>query len=193
MRRATSAHNRPRSGKHCLFALSAPVAALLCMAQSAPATAQAMSQPAKQLTTGLCKVFVRGEVKDKPSILLANCQGQGLILGPATEFKVIESDALRATLVDVHSGRERRILMLSLGEAGQPVLENLTSQLSRAAGRGARSNLAGVELDLQTFARSGEIAVRGRPEDTGEGKTDRIDLGQQVKAHEQSKTGTARD
>jgi hypothetical protein len=149
---------------------------------AAPAAAQqAAAVGAQGAASGkLCRIFASEPAQDQPRELVASCRGHGLLLGSATRFEAIDSEALQATLVDIQLGSERRILLLSFPEGDRPLVEDLSGQIALAAGRGPMSELAGVELDLKSFARGGEIRVQGRPEDTGRARTDRINLGQQV-------------
>jgi hypothetical protein len=102
------------------------------------------------------------------------------LLGPATAFEAIPNEALQATLVDIRLGAERRVLLVSIQPDGTPLLEDLTGQLARAAGRGPMSALDGVRLDLNRFRRDGQIGVVGLLEDRGAAKADVVNVGQQI-------------
>jgi hypothetical protein len=120
--------------------------------------------------------------------LYANCGGRGLPLGPAQTYEAFANPALKATLVDLRNGEDRRILLISLGDDGVPLVEDLSGQLALAAGRGPMSELADVKLDLGRFVQHGEIGVGGGSEDTGPARVDTINLGQQI-ALERSRRG----
>jgi hypothetical protein len=113
-----------------------------------------------------------------------------MMLGPVSEFVAIDNDKLQATLIDAHIGSERRILLLSLQDDGRPLLEDLSGEIALAAGRGPMSGTNGIDLDLERFGSTGQIGVHGGPEDNGSGKSDSIDIGQQI-AFEQSRQGVA--
>lgn len=158
---------------------AATIAAVLI--PCAPAFAQPAGPPPNARgQNDLCEISTHDGAANEPKQLLATCRGRILLLGPVSEFEVLVSQPLQATLIDAHFGPERRILLLSNQAGENPVLENLTNQLTIAAGRGPASSLDGVELDLTTFAPRGEIGVRGRPEDTAPGRTDKVNLGQQI-------------
>jgi hypothetical protein len=103
-----------------------------------------------------------------------------ILLGPVTSFEVIHSEALQATLIDARLGDERKVLLLTLQEGGQALVENLNGQIARAAGRGPMSQIDGIELDFKQFAATGNIAVRGQPQDRPRARADKIGLGQQI-------------
>jgi hypothetical protein len=164
-------------------------ASLLSLGLSAsPAAAQQASPAGTVPLSELCHVYAIEGAEGEPSELRANCRGQGLMLGRATEFEAVVNEGLKATLVDIRLGSARRVLLLSIQPDGSPLVEDMSGQIALAAGRGPMSEIDGVDLDLREFARSSEIGVRGRPEDTGSGKADRINFGQQI-ALERSRRG----
>ena len=147
-----------------------------------PVSALAQTQPAAEAParTGPCHVFsVEGDQADVKQ-LRANCRGRGFVLGSATEFSVVTNDALQATLVDARLGGERRVILLSFQDDGQPLVEDLSGEIALAAGRGPMSPLAGVDIDVATFASGGSIGVHGRSEDRGSAKADGIGIGQHI-------------
>jgi hypothetical protein len=152
-----------------------------------PAAAQ---QRAGDAQSQGCHVFAISGEQGQPSELRASCQGRGLMLGRATGFEAIVNEALQATLIDIRLGTERRVLLLTVQPDGTPLVEDLGGQLALAAGRGPMAELDGVELNLHAFAATGEIGVRGRPEDRGSRKADRVSLGPQIAA-ERSRRGSA--
>lgn len=129
-----------------------------------------------------CQVFAVSGTEDGAQELRADCNGQGVILGAVSQFTAITNDALQTTLIDARLGGGRRILLVSLEPDGQPVVEDLGGQIALAAGRGAMSELTGVELDFTSFAADGRIGVLGRPEDQGKASTNSISVGQQIAA-----------
>jgi hypothetical protein len=147
----------------------------------APVTMAQETAPVRSdLDSNLCQVFAAGKPTDQFKELRANCGGQGLLLGSITSFEAIPNDTLGATLVDARLGGYRRVLLLSRQPDGTPLAEDLTGQIALAAGRGPMSEIDGVELDLKAFALTGEVGVRGRPEDAGRRKTEQIGLAPQV-------------
>ena len=158
---------------------------------AAPAAAQRTPPPLNtEPPTQQCRVYALDAPADQPRELRANCRGQGFLMGRATGFETVENESLNATLVDIRLGSSRRVLMLSIQPDGTGLVEDLTGQIALAAGRGPMSEIDGIELDLRGFERTGEIGVRGRPQDAGSRKVDRIDLSRQITA-ERSRRGAA--
>jgi len=145
-----------------------------------PVAAQRTPPPSTEPPGQLCRVYSVPGAEGQPQELRAYCRGRAMMLGPASTFEAITNEALQATLVDVRFGSERRVLLLSFRDDGLPLAEDLTGQIALAAGRGPASSIDGVELDVSGFARTGEVGVRGRPEDTGNAKSDHVNLGQQI-------------
>lgn len=113
--------------------------------------------------------------------VFANCGGHGVMLGHANDFRVFRQEALQAVLVDMRRDQERRVLLVSLQPDGTPLLEDISGQISMAAGRGPLSSLEGVEIDLSGFAREGLVGVRGGPDESGaSARTSAIELGRQL-------------
>lgn len=176
---------RAATAAMAMLLLGSAVLAGPAFAQDSPSPDGPEAAPAWQTQAvpdhdGPCRVFAfdapGGDVKD----LRAGCGGHGLILGPVTSFEAIANEALQATLVDMHLGSSRRVVLLTMPADGQPLLEDLTGQLALAAGRGPMSELEGVELDLKAFARTGEVGVRGRPQDAGSRKAGKVGLARQI-------------
>lgn len=127
-----------------------------------------------------CNVFAVKGTEGRPQELRAKCKDRGLALGRVTAFEAIFSEQSQATLIDAHLGDQRRVLLVTVRNDGTPLAEDLTGQIARAAGRGPMSDIAGIELDLKQFAKTGEIGLRGRPEDRARAKADRIAVGEQI-------------
>jgi hypothetical protein len=154
------------------------IALLACAAPAPAQTPATVAAPSSQF----CRVFALDAPSGQPRELRAACRDRGIMLGLASQFQVIVNEALRATLVDIRWEGQRRLLLLSMLDDGAPLVEDLTGQLALAAGRGPMSSLEGVEIDLGAFTLTGEIGVRGRPEDDGAAKTDKIAVGPQLAA-----------
>ena len=154
---------------------------LAMISVSAAALAQEAREPVSPATLSpFCRVFAFEDAKDKPKLLHAKCPGGGLVLGRATAFEAVSNEELKATLVDAYLGTSRRVLLLTVQDDGKGFAEDLTGQIARTAGRGPMSNIDGVELDFKQFALTGDIGVRGRPEDRGRAKGDKIGVAQQI-------------
>ena len=174
---ATQCARRESGGKNVWTILSLPrrmrgqrtqivgLAALIVLSASVlyseQAAAQAVSRPNAQLPAKSCKSLSGRRTGGAPSMLLAVCGGQGLALGPVTEFEVIESKALRATLVDVRFRSRRRVLMLTVGEDGAPVLEDLTGR-RRVPPATEQFGASGVELSSRHSPGTGDRGARSR-------------------------------
>jgi hypothetical protein len=102
------------------------------------------------------------------------------MLGSVTRFEAIPNEALQSTLIDAYRGGERRVLLLTIQEDGQALVEDLTGQIALAAGRGPMSAIDGVELDLKEFARTGEVGVRGKADGRASAKADKISIRDQI-------------
>jgi hypothetical protein len=147
-----------------------------------PAFAQSEAAANAKSSSGSCQVFAVGGAQDELQELRAVCRGRGVILGPASTFVAIANDALQATLVDAHLGDSRRILMLSVQDDGEPLVEDLSGQVARAAGRGPMAELTGIDLDFKRFADEGLIGVRDAPGRAGAVRAGSISVGQQLVA-----------
>lgn len=122
-----------------------------------------------------------GPALDDAKPVVAICGGAGVLLGYANEFQTLSNQRMRSVLVDMRRGAERHVLLISLQDDGQPILEDISGQIAMSAGRGPLSGLEGVRLDVAGFAQDGFISVRGRSgEGQGEAKDSAINLAQQV-------------
>lgn len=154
----------------------------VALASLQPATAAAQSDQVAQASAGQCRVYLLEANGEIPSELRANCGGRGISFGRASQFTTIDNKSLQATLVDLVFDGERRVFLLTVGDKGIPLLEDLTGQLALAGGRGPTSGLEGVEVDLTEFSQTGEVAVHGRPENRTSASNSKISLGQQIAA-----------
>ena len=139
-------------------------AGLISVLASAPVSAQSEDrQPApgeRGNAPGGCAVTAQPGEIDGVETLHADCSGRLVILGPATAYKVVPNERLNATLIDLQFEHERRMLLLSMGADGLPLLEDISGQVALAAGRGPMSDIGDVVVDPGEFARAGRISVR---------------------------------
>lgn len=112
-----------------------------------------------------------------PKVLVAFCGGHGTILGPADEFSVFPNETAQAVVVDIRNKGVRKILLVSDQGKGQPLLEDISGQISMSAGKGPMAPLEDMNIDLSSFGADGVIFVVSRARD---GKAGRIDLGRQI-------------
>lgn len=138
-----------------------------------------------------CVVTAREMPDREVQLVHAACGARGLILGPATQYRVFHNQDLQAALIEMQLGGERRVLLLSLQEDGSPLLENLNGQIAVAAGLGPMSELEGIDLDWAGFAQRGAIGVRGRAAAGGAMRAETLDLGTQIAAERSRRRGAA--
>jgi hypothetical protein len=191
MTQASSVGLRLRSGRlpwpPALVALSA-----LGLVLSVPAAAQEQDPSANAgLSSEPCRVFATDGAEGEAKRLWANCRGRGVILGPVTRFQAIVNEGLQATLVDTRFGSEQRVLLLSIQDDGQPLVEDLSGQIALAAGRGPLSEITGLEIDLGGFAEGGRLSVRADPQAASQ-QAAQLDLGRQIAAERARRPASAK-
>ncbi len=124
------------------------------------ALAQTAAPKTEPSRSSNCLVQAR-KVEGKASKrIVANCRGHGLQLGEADQYGVFSQDTLKAVLVDVRLGSRRTIWLISPREDCPPILEDVSGQISVAAGRNAFSSLSDTIIDFGRFARDGSIEIR---------------------------------
>lgn len=171
---------------------SLAIAALLLGAaiSSVPAAAQDDLSLSAAPSDQLCKVFAVEGSRDGVEQLLASCRGHGLMLGETSGYEVVINEALQATLVDMRLDGERRILLITIQEDGEPLVEDLGGQIALAAGRGPMSALDGLEIDLSRYLTDSEIAVRPTGGAAGE-KIGEVRIGEQIALERMRRQGAA--
>lgn len=148
--------------------------AILAVDATVPGEIRAQ-EPGWEVSPSLCVVAANERLEGR---IVASCRGQGLILGRADSFRVIENRQLEAMVIDLVRDGERRVLMISFPD-DEPLLEDITGTLAKAAGRGPMSSIEGVEIELGGFEQDSRIAVRSPPEaGRGIARTSEVDLGQ---------------
>lgn len=176
------------------FAFRVAVAAAVSMtAWTAPAVAQeefavATGEGARALPDCLFRLEPASD--GSPPTLIGNCRGRGVILGPTDEYKIVRNESLGATVVDLQFAGKRRVLMLTLQDDGQVLVEDLGGQIALAAGRGPLSDIAGLTIELEGFAEDGGLAVRPGPDDSSR-QVAQLNLGQQIAAERGRRLGSA--
>jgi hypothetical protein len=144
-----------------------PACAQVAAAEASVDTSQKGPPPGLVVVPDGCLVVASAADSDGVHELVANCAGKGLLLGRASAYEAFPNAALKAAVVDIRLGTERRVLMVSVGRDGFPVLENITTQIARAAGGGIAAGIADVDVDFRGFADSGSLAVTARSTDGG--------------------------
>lgn len=109
-------------------------------------------------------------------VLVANCNGQGILLGAADQYDVRTNKALGAVVVDIRYHGARRMLLISPRADGQPLLEDISGEIAMKAGKGPTSSIEDVGVDTASFASDGSVAVKA----SAGGASGSIDLGRQI-------------
>jgi hypothetical protein len=138
-------------------ALTLAVAALALF--PIPASAQeARSEPSSSLPSAACDV-AETLTDGGPRMLVASCGGQPVVLGPETSYRGFRNDRLGATIVDLHDGAQRRILLLSSSNEGRPRVESIGGAIAL---EGASEPVAVTDLDIdfRSFATDGVVGLR---------------------------------
>ncbi|MDE1466906.1 hypothetical protein [Aurantiacibacter sp. D1-12] len=92
-------------------------------------------------------------------IVTANCQGQGFVLGEADGFVTMPHRATGAVIAVVDRESESRVWLFSRSDDGSIVLEELSYELARAAGRAPTSGLVDVRINLARFRATGVVSA----------------------------------
>lgn len=135
------------------------------LAQETPANQQSQSEP-------ICDIFWReaasaeggtgeGSENAPRRIAMADCGGQGVMLGEADEMVVVPHRDSGAVLVRLIRGSDQKIWLLSERENGTLLVEDMTGEAARAAGRPATSSLRDVRVNLSRFRETGVVGFGG--------------------------------
>ena len=88
-------------------------------------------------------------------MVVANCGGSNLVLGPATSYQVYQNVSLLATIVDLRNGTQRRVLLLSW-PGSKPMIEDIGGALELQSGPVAVTSL---DIDFSHFATDGVVNI----------------------------------
>ena len=155
-----------------------------------PADAQTSSSTASTTINSPCSLGLQPVGDQGLPILFANCGQRGVILGPASSYQTFTNAGLGATLVDIRTGAERRILLLGLKADGEPTVENLNGAISMKAGNGPMTAIDKLRIDLSGFASTATITVsQNQQSSSGPSATTTLDIGQQVAAERSLASG----
>jgi hypothetical protein len=175
-----------RATMRCFKRISLLIAGCVLGIGAYPAVAQSERSAADK---PICTVFTNEKLGGQ---LTAACRDNALVLGPADAWEVVENQTLEATIIDLTWSGERRVFMISFHD-GEPLLEDLGGTLARSAGRGARADLTGLEIDFSSFAEDSKVKVEAPAvEGRAQSLTAEVDLGQAVAA-ESARQGAARE
>jgi len=141
-----------------LFLLSGLIFATPAASQDAGSPSVGQTLPASTPVPP-CIVAKQALAADAQPVLLAGCRGHGFILGPATDFQVYRDDDLQATVVDIHNGEQRRVLLLTYPAADHPVLEDITGDIAMSVGRGPGSAIADLDIDFTGIGANGIVSA----------------------------------
>lgn len=159
---------------------------------SAPAAAQTAPSPlpispeaafaAAKADLPACIVAKTGQ-QATPSgtggVLVASCNGHPVLLGAADQYDIRTNKALGAVVVDLWHGGARRVLLVSAGPDGGPLVEDLNGEIALHAGKGPMAPIEDVEVDTSGFASEGSVSVQNS---SGAVSAASIDLGPQIAA-----------
>lgn len=168
-----------------------PAGALAAICVSLAAAAQGAEPSSAEPSSQMCQVFAVDGAEGGAQELRATCNGRGLILGEASDYRTAYNEALKATLVDMRLDGERRLLLITIQDDGLPLLEDLSGQIALAAGRGPMSELDGLEIDLGRYLTDGEIAVRPPAGGAAGEKSGEVNIGEQIALERTRRQGAA--
>jgi hypothetical protein len=147
---------------------------------AAPVSAQTVATTTITPSDKLCFVFTVDGTVSGTKELRASCGGRGIILGGTTGYRVFENHALKAIVIENNLDAQRRIVVIRLEADGQPMVEDITSDLALAAGRGVMSNLRGLDINLEGFAADGAVGVGPAAGDATNDKSGIVNIGQRI-------------
>lgn len=160
---------------------------------TAPLSAQTATAAITTPSQRLCFVFTAGDTAAGIKELRASCGGYGLILGSTTEYQVFTNEALKAVVIDKKLGDERQIVLISVRDDGQPLVEDITGDLALVAGRGVMSDLRGLDINLDGFTADGAINVSPAAGDATSDKSGIVDIGQRIAAERMRRRAPAQN
>lgn len=140
---------------------------LACIAAALGATGTPLVAQNGGAAEHVCTVFAGEADKEGLRAVRAGCWGTGIDLGQADEFQVLTNHELGATLVGLSRFGSIRILLLRERADGQPMVEDISSALSQAAGRGPLGNFQDLPVDFTRFETTGAIGIGAPAEAEG--------------------------
>jgi len=146
-----------RSRKKRLVGWVFPFAAWVALPSPGIAQGGSMQQVHSELEG--CVVFPGVAAVAGLQEVRAVCWGVGLTLGEAESFRTSFNRVLKATIVELKRGQERRVILLRPDVEGRPMIEDISGDLAAAVGRAPWAGLQGLTPDFSEFAESASIVV----------------------------------
>ncbi|MBA4163081.1 MAG: hypothetical protein C0510_00390 [Erythrobacter sp.] len=103
-------------------------------------------------------IVAQAPTDSPPFVVLADCQGHILNLGPATYFQVFQNQALKATVVDLHDGNRRRIVLLRSPDGSAPAIDVIGGTVTLDDGL-VPIPLTDLDIDFSGFAADGIVRL----------------------------------
>ena len=141
-------------------ALAVGLAVSFNSAAQAQVAAPASADPVVTTAPVSCQVVDAAPTAGRAS-LYAVCAGHGAPIGPADQYSVSTSTGGSVTVVLKMSGRTH-IWLASPAAGGGVLLEEMTRDLARAAGRAGDLGLGDATVDASRFAVDGTVAVTSK-------------------------------
>lgn len=114
-----------------------------------------------------CAAYETSPVKGEDPQLYVACGKYAVTLGSVDSYELVQLPGLRsAMVVTTLEGSQRAFLVIEDGAEGV-ALEEITGTIARAAGRGAKSDISGIQLDLGSAATGLMSAVSSSTGATG--------------------------
>ena len=82
------------------------------------------------------------------TVLVVSCKGAGAILGSVDGYELFQLPGLAAAVVVTERDTSRRAWLIIHQDDGPLQVEEITNTIARLAGRGARADIDGIELDF---------------------------------------------
>lgn len=103
--------------------------------------------------------MVRATRRGEQSILRAVCGSTGIRLGEVDSFQSATNATTGALAIRTVSRGVIRVLLVTADAGGRVLVQDISGELARTAGRHPDAGLAGVTIDLQPFATLPAIGV----------------------------------
>lgn len=92
------------------------------------------------------------------SVMFA-CWSRAVSLGKADKFSSSYNPDTRGTVAVLETGAGRKVLLISPAADNSPVVEDITRDLAKLAGRYRDAGLNGLSVDLSRFATDGTLSL----------------------------------
>lgn len=96
----------------------------------------------------VCEAGVGPLEEGGEAYLRVACGGKGVILGQVDDYQLVQLPSLGSTVALTTLEGSRRAWLIMKDDKGDLALEEITGTIARLAGRGARRDIDGLELDF---------------------------------------------